>query len=115
MSLFNKLKDSTDKGKDASEQFISKTIEHTKLKAFQVTTLTLSILIKLFIIGSLAVLGFVFLAISAAIGLGEYLNDVALGYLFVGLFFLIISFFIYLFRKSFDKKVITTVSKIFFD
>lgn len=115
MSIFDNFKDSADKGTDASKQFVTKTLEHTKLKAFQVTALTLSIIVKLFIIGSLAVLGFIFLAISSAIALGEYFNNIALGYLLVGLFFLIISLLIYFFRKYFDKKVITSVSKIFFD
>ena len=115
MSIFDNLKKSADTGTDASKQFISKTLEHTKLKAFQVTALTLSMIVKLFIIGSLAVLGFVFLAVSTAIAVGDYLNNVALGYLIVGLFFVIISFLFYLFRKYFDKKVINIVSKIFFD
>jgi hypothetical protein len=115
MSIFDNLKDSADKGTDASKQYISKTFEHTKLKAFQVTALTLSTIVKLFVIGSLAVLGFVFLSVSTAIALGEYLKNVALGYLIVGLFFVIISLLIYFFRKYFDKKVIQKVSKIFFD
>ena len=115
MSVFYNLKNSADKGAEASKEYVSKTLDYTKLKAFQITALTLSIIIKLFIIGSLAVLGFIFLAVSTAIALGEFLNNVALGYLFVGLFFLVISLIIYLFRTYFDKKVISKVSKIFFD
>jgi hypothetical protein len=115
MSILDNLKDSADKGTDASKQFVTKTFEHTKLKAFQVTALTLSVIVKLFIIGSLVVLGFIFLAVSSAIALGEYFENSAFGYLFVGLFFLIISLFLYFFRKYFDKKVIANVSKIFFD
>ncbi|WP_166385824.1 MULTISPECIES: hypothetical protein [unclassified Polaribacter] len=115
MSILDNLKSSADTGTDASKQFISKTFEHTKLKAFQVTALTLSMIIKLFIIGSLIVLGFLFLAISASVGLGQYLGNVAFGYLIVGSFFLVISLLSYFLRKSFDKKVITIVSKIFFD
>lgn len=115
MSLFDNLQNSADKGTDVGKEYVSKTIEHTKLKVFQVTTLTLSMIVKLFFIGSLAVLGFIFLAISCAIALGEYLENIALGYLFVGLFFLMISLIIYYFRKYFDKKVIQKISKIFFD
>jgi hypothetical protein len=115
MSIFDNLKGSADKGTDVGKQFISKTLEHTKLKAFQVTALSLSMIVKLFIIGSLAVLGFVFLSFFTAIALGDYLNNVALGYLIVGLFFLILSLLFYFFRKFFDKKVIKMVSKIFFD
>ncbi|PQJ77449.1 hypothetical protein [Polaribacter glomeratus] len=115
MSIFENFKDSADKGTDASKQFVSKTFEHTKLKAFQLTALTLSVIVKLFIIGSLAILGFIFLAFSSAIAIGEYLENIAFGYLIVGLVFLTISILIYLFRKYFDRKVITSLSKIFFD
>lgn len=115
MNLFNNFKETADKGTDLGKQFVSKTFEHTKLKAFQITALTLSMIVKLFIIGSLAVLGFVFLSVSGAIFLGEYLNNVALGYLIVAGFFLGVSLIIYLFRKQFDKTVILKVSKMFFD
>ncbi|MDN3620791.1 hypothetical protein QWY81_15100 [Polaribacter undariae] len=115
MSIFDNIKNSADKGTEASKEYVSKTIEYSKLKAFQVTALTLSMIVKLFVIGSLSVLGFIFLAISSAIALGELLENSALGYLFVGLFFFVISIVIYLSRKSFEKKVISKVSKIFYD
>ncbi|PQJ71825.1 hypothetical protein [Polaribacter butkevichii] len=115
MSIFDNLQNSADKGTNIGKEYASKTLEHTKLKAFQVTALTISMIVKLFFIGSLAVLGFVFLAVSSAIALGDYLENIALGYLFVGLFFLVIAIIIYLFRKYFDKKVIYKISKIFFD
>ncbi|WP_158841058.1 hypothetical protein [Polaribacter sp. L3A8] len=115
MSIFDNFKNSADKGADVGKEFVSKTFEHAKLKTFQITTLTVSMIVKLFFIGSLTVLGFVFLAVSSAIALGDYLENIALGYLFVGLFFLVISLLIYLFRKYLDKKVIYKIAKIFFD
>ncbi|MDX6747105.1 hypothetical protein SHK09_09915 [Polaribacter sp. PL03] len=115
MSIFDNLGNSADKGSAASKEFVSKTYEHTKLKVFQLTALTFGMVAKLLIIGSLAFLGFLFMAFSSAIALGEYLHNVALGYLFVGLFILVISLLLYFFRKSFDKKIITKMSKIFFD
>ena len=115
MNVLDNIKNTADKGSDASKEYVSKSLDYAKLKAFQVTALTLSTIVKFFIIGSLVVLGFVFLAFSSAIALGEFLENTALGYLFVGLFFLIISLLIYFLKGSFDKKVISKVSKIFYD
>ncbi|AUC83862.1 hypothetical protein CW731_00530 [Polaribacter sp. ALD11] len=115
MSIFNNLSNSADNGTEATKQFVSKTYEHTKLKVFQLSALTFGMMAKLFVIGGLAFIGFIFLALSAAIALGDYLNNNALGYLSVGLFILIISLLFYLLRKSFDKKVISKMSKIFFN
>lgn len=114
MSIFDNLSDAADKGTAASEQFASKTYEHTKLKVFQLSALTVSMIAKLVIIGSLASLGCIFLAISAAIALGDYFQNAALGYLSVGSCILVISLLIYFFRKFFDNQVITKMSKIFF-
>jgi hypothetical protein len=84
------------------------------LKAFQLSGLTVSMIAKLVVIGSLAFLGIVFLAISSAIALGAFFQNAALGYVSIGLLILLIALLIYFFRKLFDKKVITKMSKIFF-
>jgi sterol desaturase/sphingolipid hydroxylase (fatty acid hydroxylase superfamily) len=115
MSFFENISNSADKGTDASKEFVSKTFEYSKLKAFQISALTLGMLLKIFVIGSLVSLGFIFLAMSLAIVLGEYFQNTALGYLSVGLIMLVISLILYFLRKSFDKKVIAKMSKTFFD
>ena len=115
MSIFNNLSNSADKGTDAGKEFITKTYEHTKLKVFQLSALTFGMIVKLLVIGSLAFLGFIFLTVSLAIAIGDYLDNAALGYLSVGGFILFISLLLYFFRKYFDKKVITKMSEIFFN
>jgi hypothetical protein len=114
MHIFDNFSESADKGTAAGKQFLSKTYEHTTLKAFQISALTVSMIAKLVVIASLASLGFVFLAISSAIALGSYFQNTALGYLSTGLLILITALLIYFFRKLFDKKVITKMSKMFF-
>jgi hypothetical protein len=114
MRIFDNFSDSKDKGTAAGKQFLFKTYEHTTLKALQLSALTVSMLVKLVIIGSIASLGVVFLAISSAIALGTYFQNAALGYLSIGLLILFIALLIYFFRKFFDKKVIIKMSKMFF-
>ncbi|MGJ8745475.1 hypothetical protein [Polaribacter sp.] len=115
MSIFDNLRESADKGTDAGKEFVSKSFEHARLKVFQVSAITLSMIVKFLIIGSLAVLGFIFLAISLAITLGKYLQNVSLGYLYVGLMILLFSLVFYFFRKILDRKIIAKLSEIFFD
>jgi magnesium-transporting ATPase (P-type) len=114
MRIFDNFSDSADKGTAAGKQFLSKTYEHTTLKAFQLSALTVSMIAKLVVIGSFAFLGIVFLAISSAIALGAFFQNAALGYVSIGLLILLIALLIYFFRKLFDKKVITKMSKMFF-
>lgn len=114
MRIFENFSDSADKGPAAGRQFLSKTYEHATLKAFQLSPLRISMIVKLVVIGSLASLGFVFLAISSAIALGAYFQNASLGYLSIGVLILFISLLIYFFRKLFDKKVITKMAKMFF-
>ncbi|MCH3881756.1 MULTISPECIES: hypothetical protein [Tenacibaculum] len=115
MSIIDNISEAADKGTETSKEFVSKSYEYSRLKVFQLATLSMSMVVKLFVIGSLISLGFVFLLFSAAIALGSYFKNIALGYLTVGLFMLLLSLLIYLFRKSIDKKVIIKMSKIFFD
>lgn len=115
MSIINNISDIADKGTETSKEFVSKSYEYSKLKVFQLATMSLSMVVKLIFIGSFVFLGFVFLSFSAAIALGSYFHNTALGYLAVGLFMLVVSILIYLFRKSFDKKIIMKMSKTFFD
>jgi hypothetical protein len=114
MHIFDNFRESVDKGTAAEKQFLSKTYEHITLKAFQLSALTISMVAKLVVIGSLASLGFVFLAISSAIALGSYFQNAALGYVSIGLLILLTALLIYFFRNFFDKKVITKMSKMFF-
>ena len=114
MSILENLSDSADKGTEASKELVSKSYEYSKLKVFQITTLSISMLAKLFIIGGFLSLGFIFVAFSGAIALGEYFQNLALGYLAVGLSTLIFSVLLYFFRKYFDRKIITKMAEIFF-
>jgi predicted anti-sigma-YlaC factor YlaD len=114
MGILNNLSDSAEDGTAAGKQFTSKTYEHTKLKAFQLSALTVGMIAKLVIIGSLVSLGVTFLVISGAMALGAWLQNAALGYLLVGSCILVISIFIYFLRNFLDNQVIIKMSKIFF-
>ena len=97
---------SSDSGTELIKQYVSKSLEYTKLKTFQLATMSISMIAKMMIVGSILSLGFVFMAISLAIFLGELL---------VGVLMLFIALILFLLRKYFDKNIIVKMSKIFFD
>lgn len=115
MEVIKKLSNTTDKGADIGKKYITTSYQYTKLKIFQLVTMSISTIVKLFCIGGLVSFGLIFLSIAAANFLGEYYNNIALGYVLVGLFFLLISLIIFAMRRYLEKKIIQKMSKIFFE
>jgi hypothetical protein len=115
MNILEALKSTSEDGFDTSKKYLDATYKYNKLKAFQILTYTVSGLSKLFLIGSVLIIGLIFILIASAIALGDYLNSASLGYLFIGVFLIVIGFLIFLIRKAIDKKIITKISQQFFE
>lgn len=68
------------------------------------------------ILGFFLLIALLFLSVSLAIFLGEYLNSIALGYLIVGVCYLILMFVLSLFlKKLLEKKILNKASAQFFN
>lgn len=115
MTVFESLNRTTDKATEKAEKYIKTTQKYVMLKVFQQITLSLSLVVKLAIIGGFVMLATVFLAVSAAIAIGNALENMALGYLVVGVVFLLIAVLVYFMRHLIDTRIITSVSNKFFD
>ena len=115
MSLFERINkasaDATEKGKE----YLKKSEEYYKLKIFQQLTSSISLLVKSLIIGGFLIIGLVFASVSAALAIGEALNSLALGYVIVAGAYIMLSIIIYIFRSYIDDKIISKLSKTFFD
>lgn len=114
MNIFESINDTSNKASDIGERYIDTSFEYLKLKVFQQLTFTISMMGKALVIGAVLFIGLIFLAISAAIAIGDALGQIALGYLIIGGFFLIMSFGIYKMRRRFDAKIIAKFQTIFF-
>ncbi len=114
MSIFESINNTSDKATDIGGRYFENSFEYYKLKVFQQLTNTISMLVKALIIGAVLFIGLIFLFISAAIAIGHALGDVALGYLIVGGFFMILGFIIYKLRYLVDAKIIAKVHTKFF-
>ncbi|WP_405608090.1 hypothetical protein [Polaribacter sp. Asnod1-A03] len=115
MDILDTINKTTNRGSESSKKYLETFYEHGKLKIFQLVTVSLSSIVKVFLIGWFIFIGLIFLAFASAIFLGNYLNNISLGYLIVALFFLIISLLIFSLRKRIDKKIIRKMSDMFFE
>lgn len=115
MTVFESINHTTTKATDLGQDYIKKSQEYYKLKIFQQLTFSFSMLGKALVIGSILFIGFVFLAFALAIAIGDWLSNVALGYLIVSGLFFCIALIVYKLRHRIDQKIIKTMSPKFFN
>ena len=115
MTIFESLNNTTDRAVDSAEKYIKTSRAYLRLKVFQQITLSLSLVVKMAIIGALVLLAIIFTAVSAAIAIGNALDSISLGYLIVGACFLLLALVIYYLRKHIERKLIATMSEKYFD
>ncbi len=115
MTIFESLNTTTDKAIDSAEKYVNKSQAYLRLKIFQQITVSLSLVVKLAIIGGLIMLAVIFTAVSAALAIGDALQNTSAGYLIVGTCFLVLALIVYYFRKHIERKIITAMSVKYFD
>ena len=115
MSVFNDINHTTERASQIGERYIRASHQYFKLKVFQQLTLSLSLVTKVLAVGSLLFAGLVFLSIAGAIELGNAVNSYSLGFLLVGLIYVVISILIYLLRAKFNAYIIKKVGLKFFN
>lgn len=113
MSILKSLNYTSENNVDKGKDYVDASYKYYKLKAFQISALSLSTILKLLFIGSFCVIGILFLSVALAIYLGEYFNSIAIGYVIVGALFLGICFVFFLFRKKIDQIVIKKLAQKF--
>lgn len=112
----NNLTDNFREFTTATQDYIESSISYHKLDLFKkVMKGVVSGTYKL-ILGFFLLIALLFLSVSLAIYLGELLDNIALGYLIVGGFYLILMFVLSLFLKKFlEKKILNKASAHFFN
>lgn len=115
MNIFESINHTSGKMADAGETYVKKSQEYFKLKVFQQITVSISLVSKALIIGGLLFIGLFFAAFASALAIGQWLGNLALGYLIVALVFLIATVIVYSKRKFINRKIIKSLSSKFFD
>lgn len=115
MSILNSINENSNKAIDRSERYINASVKYYKLKLFYLLTTSFSLFIKIIFIGSVSLLGLVFLAFSGANLISEWLNNIVLGYLIMAFILFGISLIIYLSRKQKEKIIIKKIAINYFE
>lgn len=115
MGIIDSINKTTGKITDSGEVYLKKSQEYYKLKIFQQITISISVVAKVLIIGGLLFSALFFLAFSAALAIGEWLDNLALGYLIIGSFFIVLVLLAYLKRNIINQKIIQALSEKFFN
>lgn len=115
MNIFESINETSSKITDAGETYVKKSQEYYKLKVFQQISVSISLVAKAFIIGGLLSIGLFFMSFALALALGDWLGNLALGYLIISGIFLLVTLLVYYKRQLINKKIIKSLSSKFFD
>ncbi|MCK0156332.1 hypothetical protein MWU65_04020 [Cellulophaga sp. F20128] len=115
MSVIKSIDKTASDAAASGKKYVEVSKKYYQLKVFQQLTTISSYVVKTVILGGLLLLAFLFMAISAALALGDLFNSIPLGYLAVGFIFILISLLVYSKRRSIEKILIVKMSKTYFD
>lgn len=113
INIIESVNKSSVSGVEAGKRIAETSLEYAKLKALFLTASFASKASKTLIIGSFFFIAFIFLSVSAAMVLGNWFNNVSLGYFTVALFYIILGIVFILLRKKIENKVVREISDKF--
>ena len=97
------------------QQYLDTSKEYLQLQVFKMTMLLVTAVSKSLLVGALAVLALVFLSWAAAWAINAWLNSEALGFLIVGVVYLLATVIGYRFRDRLDAPILTYFSRKYYE
>ncbi len=114
-NIFESISNTSDKAGDIGEKYLKDTRDYYRLKIFQQLTLSVGMVAKALVIGGLLFIGLIFLSVALALAIGNYFDNVAIGYLIVAAIFLILALLLYYKRAVIGRQIIVKMSPKFFN
>lgn len=97
------------------QQYLETSREHVRLLVFKMTMHIITAMGKSFMVGGLLVLALMFLSFSSAWALGRWLQSDALGFLLVGVLYLLVALIGYWKREKLHGPILRYFSKRYFE
>ena len=97
------------------QKYLDNSKEFLRLQVFKMTMHMVTAVGKSVMVGILAVLALFFFSVAAAWSLGVWLENIALGFLILGGFYLIVTLIGYRLRNRLDKYMLSHFSRKYFD
>ncbi|RAV29419.1 phage holin family protein [Sinomicrobium soli] len=100
----------------STQEFIEKMYEYYKLSVFKKLTKGTTSMITFLIIGAVLFGAMLLITFAIALFIGEWLDNLALGFLILGGIYILIAVVVYYgFRKTIERKVLIKASRDFLD
>jgi len=112
---FDELKENYVEAEASARSYIDSSREFYKLKGFKVLMKAVIVTAKIASIAIMLVLALLFLSISAAYWIGSEIDSTAQGFLYVGLFYILLGIIFYLLRHKLRKPLLQKFSEFYFD
>lgn len=109
------LKDNVTEADRNVRSYLKNTEEYYKLKGFKIAMHSITSLIKILMLGSIALLSLFMISFALAHGIGQWLDNIFLGFLIMGGFYILLGWIAYMFRKKLDGRILRKFSEYFFD
>ncbi|NKI27918.1 hypothetical protein HCG49_15250 [Arenibacter sp. 6A1] len=109
------LKENLSEAEKNLRSYVDNTAEYYKLKSFKLFMRGVATMAKVLLVGGVALLALFILSLAAAFGIGQALENTFLGFLFVGLFYILVGLMCYWFRHKLDKPILKKFSKYYFE
>ncbi len=95
--------------------YLDNSEEYLKLKIFKIIMGMVTSAAQLILIGAISFLAIFIISFAGAVALGNSLQDETLGFIIVGLFYVIVTVVCYVFRAKLNKPLLLKFSKNYFD
>ncbi|MCR9183615.1 MAG: phage holin family protein [Flavobacteriaceae bacterium] len=114
--MFEKVTNNLEGIQDNLEAYIKSSAEYYKLDLYKKTTKSFIAILRVLLLGGIALLLLFFISLAVAYLIGEAYGNISYGLLFVAGFYLIIFILAWLLsKKPLEKFVLKHTSKIFFN
>ncbi|MEL4307058.1 phage holin family protein [Joostella sp. CR20] len=112
----NHISENADNLQKSTQDFIEHNFEYYKLSVFKKLTKGTTSMILFIIIGAVLFGAMLLLTFSIALFIGAWLDNIALGFLILGVSYIILAIIAYYgFRKTIERNVLRRASEVFFD
>ena len=112
---FDKIKEGLSESESAVRDYVDATAEQFKLQTFRFAMKLVVNSVKTLVLGLFLLLTFFFLSMALGFFLNTMWQSDFLGFLAIGLFYMIIGIIVYLLRSRLERPILRSVSKYYFE
>jgi|TARA_R110000868_G_scaffold200671_1_gene448189 hypothetical protein len=112
---FNEIKKDLIQADADIRSYLENTDEYYKLRLFKLLSKFITKSLQLVIVGLFAIFTLLFLSFAASLALNVYLDSMYLGFVIIGLFYLVTGVLAYIFKNRINRPVIRKLSTCYYD